>query len=112
VTARAGWAFSGYRFPDDVLALAVRWCLRYRAIDEHGQVIDVYATDHRDAASARAFFECAIAATGMTPTRVASDKAKCCPPALRAVVPAAEQRSSKDLDNGLERGCGRCGASK
>src|SRR3712207_3123127 len=29
-TARTGSAFSGYRFPDDVIALAVRWYLRYR----------------------------------------------------------------------------------
>src|SRR5687768_4115481 len=30
VTARTGSAFSGYRFPDAVIALAVRWYLRYR----------------------------------------------------------------------------------
>src|SRR3712207_4602512 len=30
VTARTGSAFSGYRFADDVIALAVRWYLRYR----------------------------------------------------------------------------------
>jgi transposase-like protein len=29
-TGRSGSAFSGYRFPDDVIALAVRWYLRYR----------------------------------------------------------------------------------
>ena len=30
VTARSASAFSGSRFPDDVIALAVRWYLRYR----------------------------------------------------------------------------------
>ena len=30
LSARTGSAFSGYRFPDDVIALAVRWYLRYR----------------------------------------------------------------------------------
>ncbi len=30
LTARTGSALCGYRFPDDVIALAVRWCLRYR----------------------------------------------------------------------------------
>ena len=30
LAARTGSAFSGYRFPDDVIALAVRWYLRYR----------------------------------------------------------------------------------
>ena len=165
VTARTGSAFSGYRFPDEVIALAVRWYLSYvevaellaergvavdpstiydwvqaftprfleaarahrarvggrwrvdetllkiggrwryafRAIDEHGQVVDVYLNDHRDAASARAFFEGAMAETGVTPTRVTSDKARCYPPALRTFLPEAEHRSSKYLNNGLER---------
>src|ERR687893_2667904 len=30
ITARSGSAFRGYRFPDDIIALAVRWYLRYR----------------------------------------------------------------------------------
>ena len=30
MTERSGSAFSGYRFPDEVIALAVRWYLRYR----------------------------------------------------------------------------------
>src|SRR4028119_1731323 len=30
LTARTGSAFSGYRFPDEVIALAVRWYTRYR----------------------------------------------------------------------------------
>ncbi len=30
LTARTGSAFSGYRFLDEVIALAVRWYLRYR----------------------------------------------------------------------------------
>jgi IS6 family transposase len=30
MTARSGSAFCGYRFPDEVIALAVRWYLRYR----------------------------------------------------------------------------------
>jgi transposase-like protein len=29
-TTRSGSAFSGYRFPGEVIALAVRWYLRYR----------------------------------------------------------------------------------
>ncbi len=32
-----------------------------------------------------------------------TDKAKCYPPALRAVLPHAEHRTSKYLNNGLER---------
>src|SRR5215207_2270788 len=138
VTARTESAFSGYRFPDEVIALAVRWYLRFRlsyaevaewlaergvtvdpstiydwvqaftprfiaaarrhrvpvctrwhvdetllnigkrwryvfrCLDERGQIVDVYLSDHRDAASARAFLVRAIVGTGVTPTRVTS----------------------------------------
>src|SRR5687768_12156516 len=142
VTARTESAFSGYRFPDAVIALAVRWYLRFRlsyaevaewlaergvtidpstiddwvqaftprfldaarrhrspvgtrwrvdetllqiggrwryvfrCLDEHGQIVDVYLSEHRDAASARAFFERALASCDVAPTCVTSDQAK------------------------------------
>ena len=135
ITARSSSAFSGYRFPDAVIALAVRWYLRYRlsyadvvewlaergisvdpstvydwvrtftprfiaaarasrapvgrrwrvdetyikiakrwhylfqAIDEHGQIVDVYLSDRRDRATAEAFFASALDTT-VTPRRV------------------------------------------
>ncbi len=119
LTARTGSGFSGYRFPDEVIALAVRWYLRFRlsyvevaewlaerdvivdpstiydwvqaftprfieaarqhrspvgsrwrvdetllkiggrwryvfrCLDEHGQIVDVSLSDHRDAAAGR-----------------------------------------------------------
>ncbi len=146
-TERSLSAFYGYRFPDDVIALAVRWYLRfrlpyadivellaergvhvdastvfdwvqhftplyqdaarphrrrvgsrwavdetsirmagrwvyaYRAIDEHGQVIDVSLSETRDTAAARAFFAQAIARTDVRPHRVTTDKAASYPPA-------------------------------
>ncbi|MBI3302811.1 MAG: DDE-type integrase/transposase/recombinase [Deltaproteobacteria bacterium] len=39
----------------------------YRAVDQHGQVVDVLLRDKRDRASAEAFFRQAIARTGITP---------------------------------------------
>ena len=75
----------------------------YRAIDEDGQVVDAYFSERRNAAAAQAFFERAMAETEVTPTRVTTDKAKCYPPALRAVLPGIEHRRSKYLNNGLER---------
>ncbi len=92
-----------WRVDETLLKIGGRWRYVFRAIDEHGQVVDVYLSDHRDAASARDFFERALAATGVTPTRVTSDKATCYPPALRTLLPEAEHRSSKYLNNGLER---------
>ena len=64
--------------------------------------MDVYLSAQRDAASAQAFFEHALVSTAVTPTRITSDKAKCSPPALRAVLPAAEHRCSQYRNNGLE----------
>jgi transposase-like protein len=36
--------------------VAGRWAYRYRAVDEHGRVVDVLLRERRDLASARAFF--------------------------------------------------------
>ncbi len=80
-----------------------RWTYVYRAIDEDGQVGDAFFSPRRNARAAQTFFERAIDETGVTPVRVTTDKAKCYPPALRAVLPGAEHRTSKYLNNGLER---------
>ena len=144
-TPRSASAFCGYRFPDDIIALAVRWYLRfrlpyadivellaergaqvdastvfdwvqrftplykdaarphrhrvgtrwavdetyirmagrwvyaYRAIDEHGQVVDVYLSETRDTAAATAFFAQAIARTDVRPHRVTTRPRPICP---------------------------------
>ena len=80
-----------------------RWHYLDRVIDEHGHIVDVYLSDRRNAAAAQAFFEGAIQTSKVAPPRVTTDKAKCYPPALRAVLPNAEHRTSKYLNNGLER---------
>jgi transposase-like protein len=59
--ARAGWraaARPGGRWWCDETSVRVggTWASLYRAIDEHGQVVDVLLCTHRDLASARAFF--------------------------------------------------------
>ena len=143
MSVRSGSAFCGYRFPDELIAIAVRWYLRYRlsyadvsewlaergvqvdpstiydwvraftprfiqaarvqrtpvgghwlvdetylkiggrwrylfrAIDEQGQIVDVYLSERRNAAAARAFFEEAIHSSEVVPTQVTIDKAKC-----------------------------------
>ena len=83
--------------------VGARWRYLFRTIDECGQIVDVYLSDRRDAASARAFFERALSVAERQPSRVTSDKANFYPPALRALLPAAEHRCSKYLNNGLER---------
>ena len=83
--------------------LTGKWTYIYRAIDQDGQIVDAYFSERRNAKAAQAFFERAIDETGITPTRVTSDKAACYPPALRVVLPDVEHRTSKYLNNGVER---------
>jgi transposase, IS6 family len=147
VSAVPGSAFKGFRFPPEIIVLAVRWYLRYgfsyrdleellaergidvdhvtvfrwvqcftplladaarpcrhavgnrwfvdetyvkvagswryvyRAVDQHGQIIDVFVSPRRDTRAARCFFEVALGAHG-EPVEVVTDSA----PALRAVI--------------------------
>ncbi len=169
MTARSTSAFRGYRFPDDIIALAVRWYLRYRlsyadlaellaergvlidpstifdwvqqftplyqeaarsrrrrvgqhwssdetyiriagrwcyafrAIDEDGQVIDVYVSPTRDTAAATTFLTRAVESTEVTPTLATTDKAPIYPPALAAVLPEVVHIRGKMEQQRIER---------
>jgi transposase-like protein len=96
-----------WRVDETYLKVGTSWHYLYRAIDEHGQIVDVYLSDRRNAAAAQAFFKAAIAASGASPTQVTTGyplgEAKCYPPALRTLLPHVDHRSSKYLNNGLER---------
>src|SRR5215210_5777402 len=155
-TADSASAFAGYRWPADVILLAVRWSLShplsatsvmellaergidvskrtvlrwvqtfgpvlaaevrrhrrplgqkcyvdevfffrgkdkhylYRAVDEHGQVVDVLFREHRDIQSATAFFRQALARTGWRPRVVISDHHQPYVKAVQEVLPEAE----------------------
>lgn len=70
------------------VTVAGHWTFLYRAIDQHGHVIDVLVSERRDAAAARAFFTRALKA-GPAPVEVTTDRA---PVYLRVIddfVPAA-----------------------
>ena len=60
-----------------------RWGYVYRAIDQFGQIIDVFVSSRRDATAARRFFQQAIGTTNMTPVEVVTDRAAA-PPRLWA----------------------------
>src|SRR6266705_2346058 len=62
--------------------VAGRWRYVYRAIDQFGQVIDVFVSLQRNARAARRCFEQAIGTTKVTPVEVVSDHA----PVYPAVV--------------------------
>ena len=67
--------------------VAGRWTYLYRAVDQHGQVIDVLVSTRRDAAAARAFFTRALR-LGPAPVEVVTDRAP--------VYPATGRRADAD----------------
>jgi transposase-like protein len=174
-------AFAGFRFPPDVIVLAVRWYLgfglsyreveelladrgvevdhvavfrwvqrftpllaeaarpcrhavgnrwqvdetyvkvagqrRYvhRAIDQFGQVIDVFVSPRRDGRAARRFPERAISTTKVRPSEVVTDRAPTYPMVLRncyrrpGIAPInMPTTTSKPTTAGSRRGCARC----
>ncbi len=92
-----------WRVDETYCKLNGKWAYLYRAIDQDGQVVDVFFSERRNAAAAEKFFKRAIGQTGVRPTRITTDKARCYPPALRDMLADAEHRSAKYLNNGLER---------
>jgi transposase, IS6 family len=86
--------------------VAGRWRYVYRAVDQRGQIIDVFVSLRRDTSSARRFFETAFGAHG-APVEVVTDRA----PALRAVIeelmPAAFHNTEQYANNRIEADHGR-----
>ena len=87
--------------------VAGRWRYVYRAIDQFGQVIDVFVSPRRDAAAARRFFERAIGATNVTPVEVVTDQAATYPIVLEELLPAAWHRTDRYANNRVEADHGR-----
>jgi transposase-like protein len=165
--------FAGFRFPPDVIVLAVRWYLRfgqsyrdleellaergiqadhvtiyrwvlrftplladaarpcrhrvgdhwqvdetyvkvagqrryvYRAIDQFGQVIDVFVAARRNTKTAHRFFQRAIGTTKIAPTEVITDQAPVYPAVLKDLLPAAWHRTDRYANNRVECDHGR-----
>src|SRR5437879_283976 len=166
-------AFAGYRFPPEVITLAVRWYLRFglsyrdveellaergievdhvtvyrwvqrfapqfaeaartrqhvigdrwhvdetylkvggtwrylfRAIDQFGQVIDVFLSQHRDAKAAHHFFDRAIGRTRISPVEVTPDRYRVYPRVIDELIPAAWHYTKVHANNLLETDHGR-----
>jgi transposase, IS6 family len=79
----------------------------YRAIDQFGQLIDVFVSARRDTKAAQRFFERAIKATKVTPTEVITDQAPVYPVVLEELLPAAWHRTERYANNHIEADHGR-----
>jgi transposase-like protein len=86
--------------------VAGSWRYVYRAVDQYGQIIDVFVSPRHDTRAARRFFEIALGAHGK-PVEVVTDRA----PALRAVIeeliPTAFHNTEQHANNRIEADHGR-----
>jgi transposase, IS6 family len=87
--------------------VAGHWRYVYRAIDQLGQVIDVFVSPRRNAGAARRFFQRAIGTTKVAPAEVTTDQARLYPAVLDELLPAAWHRTDRYANNRVECDHGR-----
>ena len=106
--ARAARHVPGGRwFVDETyVKVAGRWQYLYRAVDQHGQVIDVMVSPRRNAAAARAFFTTALR-LGPTPCELTTEKAPVYPRVVDEAVPSALHVTDRYANNTIEADHGR-----
>jgi transposase-like protein len=88
------------------LKVAGRWAYLYRAVDQHGQVIDVLLPARRDLAAARLFLTRALHA-GTVPAEVTTDRAPAYPRVPDELVPSALHTVERHANNPIEADHGR-----
>ncbi|MEV0695984.1 IS6 family transposase [Streptomyces sp. NPDC050388] len=74
----------------------------WRAVDQHGTVLDILVQNRRDKAAARRFFRKLLKKTRSVPRVVVTDKLRSYGAAHREVMPSVEHRSHKGLNNRAE----------
>jgi len=88
------------------LKVAGKWTCLYRAVDQHGQVIDVLLSARRDLAAARRFFTRALRA-GTVPAEVTTDRAPAYPRVPGEFAPSALHTVKRHANNPIEADHGR-----
>jgi transposase-like protein len=91
-----------WQVDETYVKVAGRWVYLYRAVDQYGQVIDVYASARRDGEAARRFFHKARTTTGVAPVEVVTDRAPTYPRVLEQVLPAAWHHVERYANNRVE----------
>ena len=85
--------------------VAGRWTYLYRALDQHGQVIDVLPSTVRDGAAARRF--AGALRFGPVPAEVVTDRAPVYPRVVNELAPAARHVTEQYENNAIETDHGR-----
>ena len=96
-----------WQVDETYVKVAGQWRYVYRAIDQFGQVIDVFVSPRRDVSAARRFFERAIGTTKRAPVEVVTDRAPVYAGVLEELLPAARHRTDRYANNHIEADHGR-----
>jgi transposase-like protein len=96
-----------WQVDETYVKVAGQWCYVYRAIDQFGQVIDVFVAPRRDATAAHRFFQRAIGTTKVLPVEVVTDRAAIYPIVLEELLPAPWHRTEQYANNRVEADHGR-----
>jgi transposase-like protein len=91
-----------WQVDETYVKVAGQWRYVYRAIDQFGQVIDVYVSPRRDAKAAQRFFERAIGTTKIAPAEVTTDQAPVYSAVLEDLLPASWHRTDQYASNRVE----------
>jgi transposase-like protein len=83
------------------------WRYLFRAIDQFGQVVDVYLSPRRNTEAARRLFDRAIGRTRVSPVEVTTDRYRVYSRLLDEVLPAALHDTEVHANNPLETDHGR-----
>ena len=84
----------------DEVFVGINGRLRYlwRAVDQHGNVLDILVPSRRNAVAAKRFFRKLLKGLRYVPRVLVTDKLASYGPAHRAVMPSVEHRQSKYLN--------------
>jgi transposase-like protein len=96
-----------WQVDETYVKVAGRWRYLYRAIDQFGQVIDVFVSSRRDTKAAHRFLERTIGTTKIAPAEVTTDQAPVYPAVLKDLLPAAWHRTDRYANNRVECDHGR-----
>jgi transposase-like protein len=91
-----------WQVDETYVKVAGRWVYLYRAVDQFGQVIDVYASTRRDSEAARRFFQRARSTTGVVPVEVITDRAPTYLRILDEMWPAVWHHVERYANNRVE----------
>jgi transposase-like protein len=107
--ARARQHVIGDRWHVDETYLKVGgiWPYLFGAIDQLGQVIDVFLSPRRNGEAARRFFARAMGRTRVSPVEVTTDRYRVYPRVLDEMLPAAFHDTEVNSNNPLETDHGR-----